>query len=167
MLDCTRKPYTTWLNQHLQVNNTLVTEQYGFWNDLPTEHAAYSLIDSILHAWNSKIHVAVNFCDLAKAFDCVNHKILILKLQYYGLNDTYIHWLKSYLSNRQRVNLHINNTHNYYSTCEIVNKRVPQELAFFYINDLPMSITHFTYVLWKMIPVFYWTTKIIEILNRK
>jgi hypothetical protein len=47
----------------------LVTKQYGFRKDLPTEHAAYSITDSILHAWNSKIHNAVNFCDVAKAFN--------------------------------------------------------------------------------------------------
>jgi len=65
------------LNQLLQVNNTLVTEQQSFRKDLPTECAAYSLIYGILHAWNSKIHVAGMFCELALAFECINHKILI------------------------------------------------------------------------------------------
>jgi len=54
------------LNQHLQVNMV---------KDLSTEHATYSLLDGILHGWNSKIHVAGFFCDLAKALDCINHKI--------------------------------------------------------------------------------------------
>jgi hypothetical protein len=52
----------------------VVTEQYSFRKDLPTEHAAYSLTDSILHVWNSKIHTAVNFCDVAKAFNPLNTK---------------------------------------------------------------------------------------------
>jgi len=59
------------LNQHMQVNMV---------KDLSTEYAAYSLIDGILNAWNSKIHVAGFFCDLAKALNCINHKISILKL---------------------------------------------------------------------------------------
>jgi len=46
------------LNQHLQVNNILVTEEQSFRKDLSTEHATYSLIYGILHAWNSKIHFA-------------------------------------------------------------------------------------------------------------
>jgi hypothetical protein len=88
------------LNHHLQVNTV---------KDLSTEYAAYSLIDGILHAWNSKIHVAGFFCDLAKALDYINHKISVLKLQYSRLNDTYINCFKSYLINRrQREN--INNT---------------------------------------------------------
>ena len=69
------------LNQHLSINNTLATEQYGFRTDHSTEQAAYALINGILQAWNSKSQVAGIFCDLAKAFDCVNHDILIEKLK--------------------------------------------------------------------------------------
>jgi hypothetical protein len=40
------------LNQHLQVNNILVQEQFGFRKDLSTDHAAFSLTNGILQAWN-------------------------------------------------------------------------------------------------------------------
>jgi hypothetical protein len=64
------------LNQHLNTNNILATEQYGFRKNQSTDHAAYTLVNGILQAWNSKLQVAGIFCDLAKAFDCVNHDIL-------------------------------------------------------------------------------------------
>jgi hypothetical protein len=48
-------------------------EQYGFRKDWSVEQAG------ILQVWNSKSQVAGIFCDLAKAFDCVNHDILIEK----------------------------------------------------------------------------------------
>ena len=61
------------LNQHLSINYILAMEQYGFRKDWSVEQAG------ILQVWNSKSQVAGIFCDLAKAFDCVNHDILIEK----------------------------------------------------------------------------------------
>jgi hypothetical protein len=52
-----------------------------------TENAAYTLIDNKFKAWNSKFHIRGIFCDLAKAFDCKNHEILIMKPQYYGFQE--------------------------------------------------------------------------------
>jgi len=109
------------LNQHLSINNTLAMEQHGFRKDWSTEQAAYILINGILQAWNSKSQVVGIFCDLAKAFDCMNHDILIEKLKYYGVNETGIDWIKSYLHNRkQKVDINVNNVQNYSSTWEIV-----------------------------------------------
>jgi hypothetical protein len=94
------------LNQHLRINNILVGEQYGFRKGLSTEYAAHSLTNSILTAWHNKLYVGGIFCDLTKALDCVDHNILKMKLQYYGLHKETINWFKFYLSCRkQRVRL--------------------------------------------------------------
>jgi hypothetical protein len=76
------------LNHHLQAKSILAIEQYGFRKGLSTEHATFSLTDSILTARNRKIHIGGIFCDLTKAFDCANHDILIKKLQYYGIQES-------------------------------------------------------------------------------
>jgi len=78
------------LHVHIDMNNILVQEQYGFRTHSSTEQAAFTLINSILTAMNSNQMVGGIFCDLQKAFDCVNHKILILLLYY--LNKILILW---------------------------------------------------------------------------
>jgi hypothetical protein len=136
------------LKQRLVSNNILVTEQYGFCDNVSTESAIFKLIESIFSAWNNKELITGRFCDLTRAFDCVSHWLLISKLEFYGVKGPILNWLKSHLYIRkQRVELQFISSPDILSNWEIVRHGVPQgsvlgPLLFnVYINDFPCIIS--------------------------
>ena len=77
------------------------------------------------------------FVDLSKAFDTVNHEILISKLSYYGIKSTYINWFKSYLTNRkQYIACKDLNSKTQYITCGVPQGSILGPLLFLLITDL-------------------------------
>jgi len=68
------------LYQHINQNNILATEQYGFRNNSSTEKAFSQLINEILQEVNIKLTFVGIFFDLEKAFDSINHDYTIVKM---------------------------------------------------------------------------------------
>ena len=72
------------INQHFQAHHVLVPQQYGFQKGSATDNVSYKLTNSIFKAWNKKMYVSCISCELVKAFDRVNHELLLLNLNYHG-----------------------------------------------------------------------------------
>ena len=76
--------------------------QFGFRPKFPALHALINLTENIRQALDEGYAGSGIFVDLQKAFDTVDHEILLSKLDYYGIRGISNIWFKSYLSNRKQ-----------------------------------------------------------------
>ena len=81
-------------------HNLLVGNQYGFQKSKSTEHAIFDIHSQIIDSFENQEIPCCIFLDFAKAFDTVNHEILLNKLTHYGFRGLSHKWISSYLSNR-------------------------------------------------------------------
>ena len=88
-----------WLFKYLTANKILYRKQFGFQKGHSTEHAIVQLIDQINNSFENNHFTLGIFVDLSKAFDTVDHSILIKKLKLYGVKENNLRWFESYLSN--------------------------------------------------------------------
>ena len=117
------------LQNRLNNYKILAEEQFGFRLNSTMNNATFKLVKETLSALNSKLMVGGIFFDLEKAFDCLNHNILLSKLQFYDVQGKAKLWFESYLNNRY-MRVHISegrSNQTNFSACEPITDRVPQE----------------------------------------
>jgi hypothetical protein len=125
----------------------LAAEQNGFRKNYSTETAIFNLLNNILQALNDKKLVGCIFCDLTKAFDSVNHELLVTKMNFYGVQGTFFKLVSSYLNNRyQRVVIKDKLSTKCFSDWEQIRLGVPQGsilgllFILLHVNGLPAVI---------------------------
>ena len=127
--------------------NLFSNSQFGFRKGHSTSHANCLLIDKVAAAFGKKFTTLGISLDLSKAFDTIDHKILLHKLRHYGVRVTALDWFESYLTGRtQQVcfNDHASNNIN------AINFSVPQGfilgplLFIIYVNDFPNCLKNGT-----------------------
>ena len=90
------------LEKFLDANKILSDSQYVFRPGMSTVHAAAELVEQLSSAIDDQSCCAGVFIDLKKAFDTVDHKLLVEKLNVYGIRGIANKWLQNYLTNRKQ-----------------------------------------------------------------
>ena len=151
----------------------IYNSQYGFRSGHNCEHAVSELISAVLKGLQQKEYTLGVFLDLSKAFDTLDHQILLNKLSRYGIRGTALNWFASYLSNREiRVKCSVASTGKVeYSDYEPVHYGTPQGsclgplIYLIFTNDLAIHLEHCNTIMFADDTTLYQTHKSIRYLK--
>ena len=147
------------LESFMNINNIISESQYGFRRERSTSAAIINLTDHVLKSFDENEYTLGVFLDLRKAFDCVNHEILLRKLNHYGIRGTPLKLLTSYLTHRQQYTC----VSSKLSNPIILTHSVPQgsilgPLLFnIYINDIVKTSAYLDSILFADDSCFYFS----------
>ena len=159
--------YTRLIN-YLNKADVLTSSQYGFRKKSSTYMALVDICEQITNSIDNRDYCAGVFIDLSKAFDTIDHTILLTKLQHYGIRGITLDWFKNYLTNRvQFVSIENVNSSNGYITCGVPQGSILGPLLFLiYINDICCSSSVLNFILFADDTNLFYSSKSITELQQ-
>ena len=139
----------------LERSNLLYTSQYGFREGHSCENAVSELVSEVIKSRQEGLYTMSVFLDLSKAFDTLEHSVLLKKMEKYGIRGKCNEWFKSYLTNRKiRVKCLVESSGKLeYSEYKSVTFGTPQGsclgplIFIIFTNDLYRQIEHSSTIL--------------------